>query len=96
MKEINSYGYVHWAFSFFQLDEKTHEKAKEELLDCLTSNANIYYHKPILQKDINNLNFLINVISKTKNTIIIEWRIYFENNLYVTWIYTFVKIKKES
>jgi len=96
MKEINSYGYVHWAFSFFQLDERTHEVAKDYLWECLTSNANIYYHKAILQKDISNLSYVINIISKTKSSIILEWRIYLEDDLFVTWIYTFVKIKKES
>ena len=96
MNEINWYWFMHWWFIFYNLDQKSHDKAFMHLWDCLTSNANIYYHKPILNSEILNIDYKIDFISKTRSSSIIESKIYILNELYVTWIFTFVKIKKDN
>ena len=64
----------------------------------MTSNASIYYHKPISQEDIDNLKFDLKVISKTKSSILIQWQISkkidWKLEECVTGMFTFVRIKK--
>lgn len=94
MKKTNKYWYIHWWCSFFHLDTKTHELAIEEIWECMTSHASIYYHKPLSKEEIEDLNFNLEIISKSKSTILIQAQILKEWEKYVTWMFTFVKIKK--
>jgi len=75
------------------MDKKTHEFAISKIWECLTGNVDIYYHKPILPSDVDDMKFSFEEIYKTKSTILIETRVSIRNELYVTWIFTFIKIK---
>lgn len=94
MNKENKYWYMHWGFSFYLLDEKTHDFAATHLIECLTSNASIYYHKPINTDDIDKLEFDTFFLSKTKSTAVVQGIISLNWENLVSWIYTFVKIKK--
>lgn len=93
MKKTNKYWYIHGWCSFFSLDIKTHEMAVEEIWECMTSNASIYYHKPIKPEDREQVEYNLVVISKTRSSVIIQWQITKDNESYVTGIFTFIKIK---
>lgn len=94
MEKINKYWYIHWGCSFFTLDIKCHDLWVETIWDCMTSNASIYYSKPIEPNDKDSLVFDINVVSQTKSSVLIQWKILKDNEVYVTWMFTFIKIKK--
>lgn len=89
MNKKNWYWYLHWWYIFYLLDEKSHEYAYEVLWDCLTSNSNIYYLRPIL--DDNYIEFDINIILKTKSSVILESKIIIDNQIYVSSNFTFIK-----
>ena len=94
MKEINKYWYIHGWCSFFKLDEKTHDLAIQEIWEWMTSNASIYYHKPLSTTDKENIKFDLKVISKSRSSVLIQWQISKKWEEFVTWMFTFVKIKK--
>lgn len=96
MNKINKYWYIHWGCSFFNLDAKTHDLAEETIWECLTSNASIYYHKPILPEDVDLVKYDLKIINKTRSSVIIQWQIIKDNESLVTWMFTFVKIKKAT
>jgi len=60
----------------------------------MTSQASIYYHKPLSKEEKDDLNFDLKVISKTKSTVLIQAQIIKKWEKCVTWMFTFVKIKK--
>lgn len=93
MKKINRYNYIHGWYSYYLLDEKTHDLAFSYLWNVLTSNSSIYYYKPIKKDFIDKLEFELNVLNKTNSTILIEWKIKIQDEVYVMWIFNFVKIK---
>ena len=95
MKPVtNKYGYVHGGYIFYLMDKATHEFAVKKIGECLTGNVNVYYHKPILPSDIENLKINFTEIFKTKSTILIQTQVYVKADLYVTWMFTFIKIKE--
>lgn len=93
MERTNKYWYIHWGCSFFHLDTKTHDLAVEEIWECMTSNASIYYHKPLSKEEKDDLDFELKVVSKTKSTVLIQAQILKKWKECVTWMFTFVKIK---
>ena len=93
MERTNKYWYIHWWCSFFHLDTKTHDLAVEEIWECMTSNASIFYHKPISMEEKKDISFDLKVISKSKSTILIQWQIFKKWEECVTGMFTFVKIK---
>jgi len=94
MKKINKYWYVHWWYSFWILDDKLHNFACNYLGECLTSNASIFYHKPISPEIVSDLEFNISLLSKTSSSVTVEGFISYKGEKYVTSIFTFVKIRK--
>lgn len=94
MEKINKYGFIHWGCSFFTLDTKAHDFALDLIWDCMTSNASIYYHKPILPQDRDKLEFDVFSLSQTKSTIVVQGIISKDDEKMVSSIFTFVKIKK--
>ena len=95
MKPItNKYWYLHWGYIFYLMDKKTHEFAIKKIWECLTWNVNIYYHKPILPSDVEELKFSFEEIFKTKSTILIQTKVFVKNDLHVTAMFTFIKIKE--
>lgn len=93
MEKTNKYWFIHWGCSFFSLDTKTHDLAVEEIWESMTSNASIYYHKPINPEDRESLEYDLKIISKTRSSIIIQWQINKNDESYVTGMFTFIKIK---
>lgn len=96
MEKLNKYWYVHGGFSFFYLDTKTHEIAIKQIGEAMTSHASVYYHKPLLLDSMSNAEYKINIIAKTNSSITIQWQIIKNGDLFVTWIFTFVKIKNNN
>ena len=76
------------------MDKKTHEYAIKKIWECLTGNVNIYYHKPILPSDVEDIKFYFEDIFTTKSTILIQTKVFVKNDLYVTAMFTFIKIKE--
>jgi len=94
MKPItNKYGFIHWGYLFYLLDQATHEFAVKKIWECLTWNVNIYYHQPVLPSDIENIKINHEEIFKTTSTILIQSKLFIKDKLYVTAIFTFIKIK---
>jgi len=92
MKPItNDYWYIHWWYTFYLLDKTSHKFAIDKIWDCLTSNANIYYHKPILPSDIEDLKISHKIINQTKKTILIQSQIFIKTDVVATAMMTFVK-----
>ncbi len=87
----NKYGYIHGWYTFYLLDKSSHEFAINKIWDCLTANVNIYYHKPILPADIENIKISHKTINQTKKTILIQSHILVKNNIVATWMLTFIK-----
>lgn len=94
MEKINRYNYVHGWYSYYLLDERAHNLAFLHLWDALTSSSSIYYYKPIQKDFIDKLEFELNILNKTNSTILIEWKIKIQDEVYVMWVFNFVKIKK--
>lgn len=94
MTKTNKYWYIQGWCSFSKLDIKTHDLAVEQIWECMTSNASIYYHKPLLMEEKEELEYKINLISKTKSSALVQWQIIKNWEECVTGMFTFVKIKK--
>ena len=92
----NKYDFIHWGYTFTILADKAHETAIKEIWECLTSNANIYYHRPMLPENIEKISYKQNILTKTKSSIIVEMQITKDNLSYITAIFTFVKFKKQN
>jgi len=87
----NEYGYIHGWYTFYLLDKSSHEFAKNKIWDCLTANANTYYHEPILPSDIDNIKITHKTINQTRKTILIQSQISIKNNIVATAMLTFIK-----
>ena len=74
---------------FYLLDEKSHDYAYKILGECLTSNSNIYYLKPVL--DDKNIIFNIDIIWNTKSSVLLESKIIINNEVHVSSNFTFIK-----
>jgi len=94
MTKTNKYWYIHWWESFFKLDTEAHDLAVEKIWECMTSNASIYYHKPLLKEESDNYKIEFKIISQTRSSVLIQWQILKENEECVTGMFTFLKIKK--
>ena len=92
----NKYWFVHWWYIFYLMDKNTHDLAVKKIWECLTWNVNIYYHKPILPTDIEHATFSYEEIFKTEKTILIQTRLFIKDNLHVTALFTFIKIKNDK
>ena len=98
MEKINKYWYIQWWCSFSKLDTKSHDLAVEQIWECMTSNASIHYHKPLLMEEKEDLHYNFKIISKSKSSALIQWQISkkidWKLEECVTGMFTFVKIKK--
>ncbi len=92
----NKYGYVHWGYLFYLLDKETHKYAIDKIGECLTANVNIYYHKPVLPSDVDNIKLEFKAIFKTSSTILIQTSLLIKSDLHITAMFTFVKIKNDK
>jgi acyl-coenzyme A thioesterase PaaI-like protein len=87
----NDYGYIHWWYTFYLLDKSSHKFAIDKIWECLTANANIYYHNPILPSDIENIKITHKTINQTKKTILIQSQILVKKETMATAMLTFIK-----
>lgn len=93
MEIKNKYGYMHWWYIFYLLDDFLHNYAINYIDENLTASSNIYYHLPINEDSLDLYDKNINILSKTKNTITLQVIVskLWEN--YISWIFTFVRKK---
>jgi len=92
----NKYWFIHWWYLFYLLDETTHKFAANKIWECLTWNVNIYYHKPVLPSDVENIKIKHKEIFKTNNTILIQSELLVKDKLHISAMFTFIKIKNEK
>lgn len=83
-------------FKFFILDSLAWKVARQEIGDSMTVSAGINFFKPILVEDFDNFNQSMDIISKSSSSITMFWKLEKNWEIYVSWTFSFVKIKKIS
>lgn len=91
----NIYWYMHWGSSFSILDSLAWKVARQEIGDSMTVSAGINFFKPILVEDFDNFNQSMDIISKSSSSITMFWKLEKDWEIYVSWTFIFVKIKKD-
>lgn len=91
----NIYWYMHWGSSFSILDSLAWKLARQEIGDSMTVSAQVNFFKPILVEEFSDFKQSMEIISKSSSSITMFWKLEKNSEIYVSWTFSFVKIKKD-
>lgn len=91
----NIYWYMHWGSSFSILDSLAWKLARQEIGDSMTVSAQVNFFKPILVEEFSDFKQKMEIISKSSSSITMFWKLEKNSEIYVSWTFSFVKIKKD-